>query len=241
MNIPKLPETLKLKQIQALRKAFGHFYDQENGSRFVDKSTGYSFSNVTDFVDYLYSPEIGIPKGTSAKHIGITLESWYETRTKTPEIGETTMTPIPKAGAESNTLTPEQLRQLEEEAKVREEEIKKTRAEATKQVGDSLKKKQEVYQKIQESLKNKKIYAKVNGRGSPKGSCLDLEQRFLEAIHDDLKTPRALAVFWDLLRSAPPKKFMPRLRTPNILHYLMKTHKNLLKKPRTIQPLLKKI
>lgn len=167
MNIPKLPETLELNQIQALRKAFGHFYDQENSSRFVDKPSGYSFSNVTDFVDYLYSPEIGIPKGTSAKHIGITLESWYETRTKTPETGETTMTPIPKAGAESNTLTPEQLKQFEEESKTREDKIKKTRIEATKQVEDSLKRKREVYQKLQESLKNKKIYAKVEATKSP--------------------------------------------------------------------------
>ena len=78
MDIAKLPETLTYNQVKALRAAFGHFYDEEQGSKFVDKATGFRFENVTKFVDYLYSPEIGIPKGTSAKVIGITLESWYE-------------------------------------------------------------------------------------------------------------------------------------------------------------------
>lgn len=173
MNIPKLPETLELKQIQALRKAFGHFYDQENGSRFVDKSTGYSFSNVTDFVDYLYSPEIGIPKGTSAKHIGITLESWYETRTKTPEIGETTMTPIPKVGAESNTLTPEQLKQFEEEAEERTASQKKAEENAKRSVEQSIKRRKE----IREKIKGKKIIISPKDKFSQVTLTLDEKKR----------------------------------------------------------------
>lgn len=34
-----------------------------------------------------------------------------------------------------------------------------------------------------------------------KGSCLDFEQRFMQAVNDDLNTPQALAVLWEMLDS----------------------------------------
>lgn len=40
--------------------------------------------------------------------------------------------------------------------------------------------------------------------GKPKIGCAEYEQRFREAIEDDLNTPRALAVLWDLFKSGYP-------------------------------------
>src|SRR3989304_8842699 len=104
MNITKLPETLTEEKVMALRKAFGYFYEEGKSKNFTDPETGTHFDNVTDFVDYLYSPTIGIPDKTSAKHIGITLESWYEdlqkggeTTTEVPVYTEPTSS-LPDAG-----------------------------------------------------------------------------------------------------------------------------------------------
>jgi transaldolase len=150
MDITKLPETLTYNQVKALRAAFGHFYDQESGAKFVDAKTGFHFDNVTGFVDYLYSPEIGIPKGTSVKHIGIVLESWYETLSKAPEFTEPTMTPAPEYAVSSNTLTPDQLKQLEKEEESRSSKLKETRVKSEKNVEEALKRKQENWEKLQQ-------------------------------------------------------------------------------------------
>ena len=163
MDIPRLPETLDLSTIQALRKAFGHFYDLEQTSKFVDPLTGLHFTNVTNFVDYLYSSEIGIPKGTSIKHIGITLESWYETLSKASTYSESTETPAPKILYESNTLTPEQLAAMQAESEEKSAKIKAIKEEAEKQVRASIKRGQEIhsrqeeYNRIREALAGKKV------------------------------------------------------------------------------------
>ena len=116
MNITTLPTKVDPKIIIALRKAFGEFYDQ-NATSFTDQGANLSFQNVTEFVDYLYSPEIGIPKGTSAKWIGITLENWYETVTKAPEFTEPTVTENIAETVPDATLREEQ----KEELRIRQE------------------------------------------------------------------------------------------------------------------------
>ncbi len=54
----------------------------------------------------------------------------------------------------------------------------------------------------QNALKN--LRAAVRGWDKPKVGCAEFEQRFAEAIADDLDMPRALAVVWDLVRSDYP-------------------------------------
>jgi len=168
MDITKLPETLTYNQVKALRNAFGHFYDQESGAKFVDAKTGFRFDNVTDFVDYLYSPEIGIPKGTSAKHIGIVLESWYETLSKAPEFSEPTVTQAPRSAVNPNTLTKEQREQFEKELRAREISQKEASEKAKETVEVSIKRQQEIYteqitkaKNLEKSLKIQKIYYKI--------------------------------------------------------------------------------
>lgn len=39
---------------------------------------------------------------------------------------------------------------------------------------------------------------------APAGSCAEFEEKFLEAINDDLNMPKALAVMWDLVKSDHP-------------------------------------
>jgi len=45
----------------------------------------------------------------------------------------------------------------------------------------------------------------VTGWGEPKGAVLASEQRFLDALNNDLNTPEALAVVWDLVKMDQPK------------------------------------
>jgi hypothetical protein len=168
MDITKLPETLTYNQVKALRAAFGHFYDQESGAKFVDAKTGFHFDNVTGFVDYLYSPEIGIPKGTSVKHIGIVLESWYETLSKAPEFSEPTVTQAPRSAVNPNTLTKEQREQFEKELRAREISQKEASEKAKETVEVSIKRQQEIYteqitkaKNLEKSLKIQKIYYKI--------------------------------------------------------------------------------
>ncbi|MDD5342193.1 MAG: cysteine--tRNA ligase [Patescibacteria group bacterium] len=49
-----------------------------------------------------------------------------------------------------------------------------------------------------------KLSERVRELPAPKGKCEKYETKFLEAINDDLNTPQALAVVWDLLKSDCP-------------------------------------
>ena len=152
-----------MAKVQALRKAFGYFYDQQKTTKFSDQNTGLHFDRVSEFVDYLYSPEIGIPKGTSVKHIGITLESWYETLSKTPEFSEPTTTEVPIYQASSTTPDKWASESQEAERQKREVELRETKEHAEKEVNESIRKKQELYEeqvqevKIRETLAEKKV------------------------------------------------------------------------------------
>ncbi|MBU4141766.1 cysteine--tRNA ligase [Patescibacteria group bacterium] len=60
-----------------------------------------------------------------------------------------------------------------------------------------------------ESLKSaetalNKLYDAASQMGAPKSGCPEFERQFLEAINDDLNTPKALAVMWDLIKSDYP-------------------------------------
>ena len=104
-----------------------------------------------------------------------------QSSTKTPEYSEPTMTPAPKYAVDSNTLTQDQLKQLQEDATAREEKAEGIRVKTKKGVEASLTRQKELYEKaqkqeqikkafeekilaqqqVQESLKDKKVYAKV--------------------------------------------------------------------------------
>ncbi|MBU0707612.1 cysteine--tRNA ligase [Patescibacteria group bacterium] len=49
-----------------------------------------------------------------------------------------------------------------------------------------------------------KLRERVYRLGPAKGSCPQYEKRFIEAINDDLNTPQALAIVWDLIKSKEP-------------------------------------
>ena len=68
----------------------------------------------------------------------------YQTVTKAPEFSEPTMTAAPEYAVESNTLTPGQLKQLEEEENLRSAKLKQTQTEAEKAVKDAVKRKEEL-------------------------------------------------------------------------------------------------
>ena len=50
----------------------------------------------------------------------------------------------------------------------------------------------------------KKLYDFASGSEEPKIGCAEYEQRFLEAVNNDLDMPKALAVVWELIKSDYP-------------------------------------
>ncbi len=54
----------------------------------------------------------------------------------------------------------------------------------------------------QNALNN--LYDAISEMGKPKARCPEFERQFLEAINDDLNTPKALAVMWALIKSNYP-------------------------------------
>lgn len=169
MTKVQLPETMTLDKIKALRSAFGWFYDQELNKPFNDKSTGYKFNDVTQYVDYLYSDEVGIPQKTSAKHIGIILEQWYETltQTPTPEYEQADQTEPPQYESQSQTtITEESNPEAFAEAQKREYSIKLAEQKAKDDVQRGMERQQQIYeeqQKIRDRIKaNQELKQKIN-------------------------------------------------------------------------------
>jgi len=161
MTKVQLPETMTLDKIEALRSAFGWFYDQELNNPFSDKSTGFKFNDVTQYVDYLNSDEVGIPLKTSAKHIGIILEQWYETltQTPTPEYEHADQTKTPQYESQSQTtITEESNPEAFVEAQKREESARIAEQKAREDVQRGIERQQQIYEKrVLEELKNKKV------------------------------------------------------------------------------------
>ncbi|OGY29959.1 MAG: cysteine--tRNA ligase [Candidatus Woykebacteria bacterium RIFCSPHIGHO2_12_FULL_45_10] len=71
----------------------------------------------------------------------------------------------------------------------------------------------------QEALNN--LYREVSSYSEPKIGCAEYEQRFLEAINDDLNTPEALSIVWELVKSDYPDsaKLQSLLRFDEILGF----------------------
>ncbi len=60
----------------------------------------------------------------------------------------------------------------------------------------------ESLQAAETALKN--LYREVSSYSEAKIGCAEFEQQFLEAINNDLDTPKAIAVMWDLVKSDYP-------------------------------------
>ena len=56
----------------------------------------------------------------------------------------------------------------------------------------------------QNALNN--LYSTISEYQEPKIGCAEFEHQFLEAINDDLDTPKALAIVWDMVRSDYPSE-----------------------------------
>jgi cysteinyl-tRNA synthetase len=48
------------------------------------------------------------------------------------------------------------------------------------------------------------LYGEVSGYEKPKIGCAEYEQKFLDAVNNDLDMPKALAIVWDMVRSEYP-------------------------------------
>ncbi len=75
----------------------------------------------------------------------------------------------------------------------------------------------ESLQSAQNALDN--LREQVRDWGKPQVGCAEYEQKFMEAINNDLNTPQALAVLWDLVKSDYPSsaKSASILKFDNIL------------------------
>ncbi len=97
----------------------------------------------------------------------------------------------------------------------------------------------------QHSLEN--LYRLVGELAEPKIGCAEYENKFLQAINDDLNTPQALAIVWDLLKSdyPPSAKAASLFKFDQVLALdLEKKFKEIQEKikelPQQVQQLLKK-
>ena len=68
-------------------------------------------------------------------------------------------------------------------------------------------------QAAQNALDN--VYSLVANLGEPKVGCAEFEERFQEALNDDLNMPKALAILWELLKSDYP----PEAKKASILKF----------------------
>lgn len=77
------------------------------------------------------------------------------------------------------------------------------------------------------------LYAAAAEAQSPKIGCAEFEKNFFEALSDDLDTPKALAVMWEMLRSEypPEAKLQSLLEFDKILGLSVKATWQELKKP----------
>lgn len=81
----------------------------------------------------------------------------------------------------------------------------------------------ESLQACQNTLNN--LYEEISGYDEPKIGCAEFEQRFLDAINNDLDTPQTLAVVWELIKSNYPSgaKLQSLLKFDEVLGLNLKT------------------
>lgn len=183
MAISTPPGNLDEKKANALLRAYLFYFSEENPAKasvyqntsFTDKEANIYYSKVTDFVDDL-NQNYGIPVKTSAKNIGITLQSWFEavskntaeTTTEIPQYMET-MTESPDARTASKN---EPLSQMVEEMEKKEAQRKEVIAKSDKEIREAIERKQAIaaeQRRIREEIakteelkaKAEKIYVKV--------------------------------------------------------------------------------
>lgn len=102
---------------------------------------------------------------------------------------ENTMQGAPEREFESNTLTPDQLKQFGEEARFRSERDKQTRENSKKAVGEAINKKQEIYAKVklkeQQTLTNDQQESLIELKKSAKDP--GFKEQLAEVIKPELK------------------------------------------------------
>ncbi|KKW23038.1 MAG: Cysteine-tRNA ligase [Parcubacteria group bacterium GW2011_GWA2_51_12] len=86
-----------------------------------------------------------------------------------------------------------------------------------------------------------RLYATITEYGEPKIGCAEFEQRFYQAINDDLDTPKALAVMWEMIDSKYPSeaKLKSLYRFDEILGLSLKLTRDELRHP--LPPEIKKL
>ena len=86
-----------------------------------------------------------------------------------------------------------------------------------------------------------RLYATITEYDDPKIGCAEFEERFFAAINDDLDTPKALAVMWEMIDSKYPSeaKLKALLRFDEILGLSLKLTRDELRRP--LPPDIKKL
>lgn len=86
------------------------------------------------------------------------------------------------------------------------------------------------------ALKN--LYEEVMKWEDPEGRCKDYEEKFLEAINDDLNMPKALAVVWEMVKSDQPSgaKANSLFRMDQVLGFNIREISSQLKREQGIVP-----
>ena len=86
-----------------------------------------------------------------------------------------------------------------------------------------------------------RLYATIAEYDEPKIGCAEFEERFFEAINDDLDTPKALAVMWEMVDSEYPSeaKLKSLYRFDEILGLSLKLTRDELRRP--LPPEIKKL
>jgi hypothetical protein len=105
------------------------------------KTKNYSWQSPKVLSDYAK----GITSQGNIKDAEYVLRQWQENYTEVPKYEEFTMTGAPKYAVDSNTLTPEKLKEFQEKGEGVEEKRKATIASAESDVRAAIKRKQEIY------------------------------------------------------------------------------------------------
>lgn len=90
-----------------------------------------------------------------------------------------------------------------------------------------------------------KLRREISGYDEPKVGCAELEEKFLEAINDDLNMPKALSVVWEVINSKNPSsaKAQSLFKFDEVLGLSLRDSKKFIEKenevPAEVQKLLK--
>ena len=129
-----LPKDITIQQVIDLRKEYWTLWDENLKKTPVYSNDIDSFNKKTQLV--------GIPKESTPKEIGITLEQWYEILEK----GQTNTTPEPKYEQVDSTVPDsERLKVFQEQADDRARQKSEAKIISDKAVEAFLKRQKEIY------------------------------------------------------------------------------------------------